>query len=79
MFAMSRTSSDQNYIPLRSLGRGRRKPLRTYSSVSSLRNSDLGSGLTEIASGDDDRSSTDEAPLIPKDEVTPAIYGLFDL
>ena len=64
---MSRVSLDQYQIPLRSLGRGgRRKPARTYSSSS---NGDFGGSFTELADDDDDRLSTDEAPLIRKNGV----------
>ena len=67
---MSRMSLDQYQIPLRSLGRGgRRKPARTYSSSSNSRNGDFGGPFTELADEDDDRLSTDEAPLIRKNGV----------
>lgn len=66
---MSRASLDQYYIPLRSLGRGgRRKPVRTLSSSSNSRNGDFDSSLTDLVD-DDDRVSTDEAPLIRKNRV----------
>ena len=65
---MSRVSSDQYQIPLRSLGRGgRRRPARTYSSSNS---GDFGESFTELADDDDDRLSTDEAPLIRKNGVS---------
>ena len=66
---MSRISLDQYQIPLRSLGRGRRKPARTYSSSSNSGNGDFGGHFTELADEDDDRLSTDEAPLIRKNGV----------
>jgi|SRR5271170_458406 len=56
---MSRTSADQYHIPLRSLGRGRRKPARSFSNLSHR--------YTELDV--EDRGSTDEAPLIHKDDV----------
>jgi len=67
---MSRSSSDLYQIPLRRLGRGRRQPVKKYSSSSSLRDDGrAGDSLGENSNEDDDRLSTDEAPLIPKDEV----------
>jgi|SRR5579862_5168016 len=62
---MSRSSSDLYQIPLRTLGRGRRQPVKKYSSSTSLRDD----SLAEQGNEDDDRLSTDEAPLIPKQEV----------
>ena len=56
---MSRVSVDQYQIPLRSLGRGRRKPARSYSNVSN----------PYVELDVEDRIFTDEAPLIHKDNV----------
>lgn len=64
---MSRTSLDQYQIPLRSLGRGRRKPARRFSSSSN--SGDADGSFTEAADDEDDRVSADEAPLIRKHRV----------
>ena len=67
---MSRASLDQYQIPLRSLGSGgRRKPTRTFSTSSNPRNGDFGGSFTDPADDDDERVSTDEAPLIRKNGV----------
>jgi hypothetical protein len=70
MSALSRTSLDNVNIPLRLLGRGRR--IRAFS-----RTSQNGGDLGHYAGVPDDededgRTSTDEAPLIQKDEVSTA-------
>lgn len=68
---MSRTSSDLYQIPLRTLGRGRRQPIRKYSSSLSLRDDRGRASLAEEGNEDEDgRLSTDEVPLIPKNDVT---------
>jgi len=64
---MSRALSDQYQIPLRSLGRSRRHPLRSHSSSSSHQNGDL--GLTEISDEQVEWLANDESPLIRKDSV----------
>jgi hypothetical protein len=66
---MSRSSSDMYQIPLRTLGRGRRQPVKKYSSSSSLRDDHARETLAEQANEDEDRLSTDETPLIPKEQV----------
>ena len=67
---MSRTSSDYYHIPLRSLGRGRRKVTRTPS-TSSFRDDRNGYASVEATGEDDDdeRVSGDESPLINKYQV----------
>jgi hypothetical protein len=65
----NRASLDQYQIPLRSLGHGRRKPIRTFSTSSNSGHSDFGGSFTETADEEEDRLSTDEAPLIHKHEV----------
>jgi len=69
----NRTSLDQYQIPLRLLGRGRRKPVRTFSTSSNTGNGDLEGAFAETADEDEDRLSTDEAPLIRKHEVCPMV------
>jgi hypothetical protein len=69
---MSRTSLDNVNIPLRPLGRGRR--IRAFSRASQ-NEGDLGhyAGVPDDEDEDEDgRTSTDEAPLIQKDEVSTA-------
>jgi hypothetical protein len=65
---MSRASSDFYQIPLRSLGRGRRQPVRQHSS-SNLFDGPRRPSFGESFSQEDNRLSTDEFPLIPKEEV----------
>lgn len=79
LLAMSRTSSDYYHIPLRSLGRGRRKAVRqpSTSEFRDERGNGYAVGEGIIGEDDDERASSDELPLITKYQV--CAYVVFKL